>query len=227
MSARAEKPGGFLLPWLAGYQKDWLRPDVVAGLTAAAVVIPKAMAYATIAGLPVEVGLYTAFLPMLVYALARDARASLSVSTTTTLAILTGANARPGRPGRRSGGAAARLGHPDAPRRSDPGRGLGAAARLRRQLHLRAGPDRLQGRDRRRHRPRPDPEAPRLPHSRGARSSRICSRPSGHLPETSLPTLAVAVATIAILVGLERFLPRVPAPLVAVAAGIAGARCSD
>jgi len=41
-----------LLPdWLLNYQKDWLRPDVIAGLTTAAVVIPKAMAYATIAGL--------------------------------------------------------------------------------------------------------------------------------------------------------------------------------
>jgi hypothetical protein len=38
--------------WLFSYQKDWLRPDLIAGLTAAAVVIPKAMAYATIAGLP-------------------------------------------------------------------------------------------------------------------------------------------------------------------------------
>ena len=37
-----------------------LRKDVVAGLTAAAVVLPKAMAYATVAGLPVTVGLYTA-----------------------------------------------------------------------------------------------------------------------------------------------------------------------
>jgi MFS superfamily sulfate permease-like transporter len=33
-------------------------------LTAAAVVLPKAMAYATVAGLPVEVGLYTAFVPI-------------------------------------------------------------------------------------------------------------------------------------------------------------------
>jgi MFS superfamily sulfate permease-like transporter len=41
-----------------------LRFDVVAGLTAAAVVLPKAMAYATVAGLPVAVGLYTAFVPM-------------------------------------------------------------------------------------------------------------------------------------------------------------------
>ena len=43
-----------------------MRFDVVAGLTAAAVVLPKAMAYATVAGLPVAVGLYTAFIPMVI-----------------------------------------------------------------------------------------------------------------------------------------------------------------
>src|SRR3954466_5018151 len=66
-----------------------LRFDVIAGLTAAAVVLPKAMAYATVAGLPVSVGLYTAFIPMIVYALLGTSRV-LSVSSTTTLAILTG-----------------------------------------------------------------------------------------------------------------------------------------
>ena len=66
-----------------------LRLDVVAGLVAAAVVLPKAMAYATVAGLPVAVGLYTAFIPMLVYALLGSSRV-LSVSSTTTLAILAG-----------------------------------------------------------------------------------------------------------------------------------------
>lgn len=66
-----------------------LRPDVIAGLTAAAVVLPKAMAYATVAGLSVSVGLYTAFVPMIVYALLGTSRV-LSVSSTTTLAILTG-----------------------------------------------------------------------------------------------------------------------------------------
>lgn len=65
-----------------------LRPDIVAGLTAAAVVLPKAMAYATVAGLPVAVGLYTAFVPMLIYALLGTSRV-LSVSSTATLAILT------------------------------------------------------------------------------------------------------------------------------------------
>ena len=66
-----------------------LRFDIVAGLTAAAVVLPKAMAYATVAGLPVAVGLYTAFVPMVIYALLGTSRV-LSVSSTTTLAILAG-----------------------------------------------------------------------------------------------------------------------------------------
>ena len=66
------------------------RFDLVAGLTAAAVVLPKAMAYATVAGLPVAVGLYTAFVPAIIYGLLGSSRV-LSVSSTTTLAILTGA----------------------------------------------------------------------------------------------------------------------------------------
>src|SRR6516165_667555 len=75
--------------WLRAYRRDWLKPDVIAGLTAAAVVIPQALAYATVAGLQVQVGLYTAFLPMLIYAWLGTSR-PLSVSTTATLAILTG-----------------------------------------------------------------------------------------------------------------------------------------
>ena len=58
------------------------------------------MAYATIAGLPVQVGLYTAFVPMVVYALLGTSR-PLSVSTTTTIAILTAAAARARRARRR------------------------------------------------------------------------------------------------------------------------------
>src|SRR4029450_2513864 len=75
-----------------------LRADLIAGLTAAAVVVPKAMGYATIAGLPVQVGLYTAFVPMIVYALLGTSR-PLSVSTTTTIAILTAAELARAAPG--------------------------------------------------------------------------------------------------------------------------------
>ena len=85
------------MDWLVAYRKEWLRGDVVAGLVTAAVVIPKAMAYATVAGLPVEAGLYTACVPMLIYALVGTSR-PLSVSTTTTIAILTGAQIAQSRP---------------------------------------------------------------------------------------------------------------------------------
>jgi SulP family sulfate permease len=77
-----------ILSWLPRYQPAWLRFDLVAGLTAAAVVIPQAMAYAAIAGLPVQVGLYTALVPMLVYVLLGTSR-PLSVSSTSTISMLT------------------------------------------------------------------------------------------------------------------------------------------
>ena len=80
-----------MIDWLVAYRKEWLRPDLVAGLTAAAVVIPKSMAYATVAGLPIEVGLYTAFVPIVIYAVLGSSRV-LSVSTTTTIAILVAAD---------------------------------------------------------------------------------------------------------------------------------------
>ncbi len=79
-----------MLDWLRHYRKEWVRHDITAGLTTAAVVIPKSMAYATIAGLPVQVGLYTAFVPLIIYAVLGTSR-PMSTTTTTTLAILTGA----------------------------------------------------------------------------------------------------------------------------------------
>ncbi len=83
--------GEFLIPsrrpWWTTYRPEWWRGDLVAGLTASAVVVPKAMAFASIAGLPVQVGLATCLAPMLVYAFCGTSRV-LSVSSTTTLAIL-------------------------------------------------------------------------------------------------------------------------------------------
>src|SRR5882672_8166389 len=91
LSAEPRRGGPLpMLDWLFGYRKEWLRLDLIAGLITAAVVIPKAMAYATIAGLPVQVGLYTALVPMAIYAVIGTSQ-PLSVSTTTTLAILAAA----------------------------------------------------------------------------------------------------------------------------------------
>ena len=78
----------WLFSTLEGYRRQWLSRDILAGLSAGAVVVPQAMAYATIANLPVQVGLYTCIVPMLVYALLGGSRA-MSVSTTSTIATLT------------------------------------------------------------------------------------------------------------------------------------------
>jgi high affinity sulfate transporter 1 len=211
-----------ILPgWLLGYRKDWLKPDVVAGLTAAAVVIPKAMAYATIAGLPVEVGLYTAFVPMLVYA-ALGTSSVLSVSTTTTMAILTGADLAEVV---RSGDSSALLGA-TATLTLLVGAILVVAGILRLGfvanfisepvlIGFKAGIGIVIILD----------QVPKLLGfhiPRGTFFQKLAAT-FQHLPETSLPTLVVTVVTIAMLVGLEHYVPRVPAPLVAVAAGIAGA----
>ena len=77
-----------ILGWLPVYRSSWLRSDLMAGVTTAAVVIPQAMAYATLAGLPVEVGLYASLTPMVVYALLGTSRV-LSVSVTSTISLLT------------------------------------------------------------------------------------------------------------------------------------------
>ena len=97
MSSRAPNETGAPQPsrsrsffgWLRGYDRAAFPADLVAGLTAAAVVLPKAMAYATVASLPVQVGLTTALVPPVVYA-ALGRSSVLSVSTTTTIAILVG-----------------------------------------------------------------------------------------------------------------------------------------
>jgi sulfate permease, SulP family len=78
----------WLLPTFAGYRREWLAPDIIGGISAGAVVVPQAMAYATIANLPVQIGLYTCIVPMFVYAMLGGSRA-MSVSTTSTIATLT------------------------------------------------------------------------------------------------------------------------------------------
>jgi high affinity sulfate transporter 1 len=63
-----------LLRDLRHYRKEWLSRDVIAGLSVAAVQVPTAIAYATLAGFPPEVGLYASILPVLVYALFSSSR---------------------------------------------------------------------------------------------------------------------------------------------------------
>ena len=198
-----------------------LRFDVVAGLTAAAVVLPKAMAYATVAGLPVAVGLYTALIPMVIYALLGSSQV-LNVSSTATLAILAGTQLG--------------LAVPDG----DPTRLLTATSTLAalvgvmlllaRLLRLgfvanfisapvltgfKAGIGFVIVLD----------QVPKLFGIHITKQGFFADAVSviQHLTDTSPITLAVAVATFAVLIGMDRRWPHSPAPLVAVGGGIAAA----
>ena len=196
-----------------------LRFDIVAGLTAAAVVLPKAMAYATVAGLPVAVGLYTAFIPMAVYALLGSSRV-LSVSSTATLGILTATQLGLVVPD----GDAAKLVTATATLAAL----VGAMLLVARLLKLgfvanfistpvltgfKAGIGLVIVLD----------QAPKLIGVHIAKHGFFADVLSlaQHVPETSMITLAVAVATFAVLIAMERLWPHSPAPLVVVGGSIA------
>jgi SulP family sulfate permease len=63
-----------ILRWLSGYRRDWLLPDVLAGLAVWAVMVPEGMAYAGIVGVPPIMGLYTIVPPLIAYALLGTSR---------------------------------------------------------------------------------------------------------------------------------------------------------
>lgn len=206
------------IAWVREYSRAWLRPDVIAGLTAAAVVIPKAMAYATVAGLPVQVGLYTAFVPMVVYALLGSSR-PLSVSTTTTIAILAAAELGRAAPG----GGAAELAAAAATLAMLVGAMLVGASVLRfgfianfisepvlvgfkSAIGLVIVVDQL----------------PKLLgiHLDKSGFFRDLAAIAGQLPRVSVATVVLAAAVLALILALERYARRAPAPLVALAVAI-------
>ncbi len=76
-----------IVDWLPRYRRSWLRADAIAGLTLWGLVVPEGMAYAGIAGLPPQAGLYTLVASLLVYALLGTAR-HLSVQATSATAAL-------------------------------------------------------------------------------------------------------------------------------------------
>ncbi len=56
-----------ILGWLPHYDRRWLPADALAGLSVWALLVPQSLAYATLAGVPVQYGLYTAFAALLAY----------------------------------------------------------------------------------------------------------------------------------------------------------------
>ena len=73
--------------WLTEYRLDWLRGDIVAGITLAAYAIPVSLAYATLAGLPPQVGIYGYLLGGLGYALLGSSR-QLAIGPTSAISLM-------------------------------------------------------------------------------------------------------------------------------------------
>lgn len=83
------------LNWLSELKKaSVLKADIVAGITVALILIPQSMAYAQLAGLPTQYGLYASFLPILVSALLGSSR-QLSTGPVAIVSLLTAATLEP------------------------------------------------------------------------------------------------------------------------------------
>lgn len=80
--------------WLFGYQAAWLRSDIIAGVTLAAYAIPVSLAYAALAGLAPQVGVYGYMLGGLGYALLGTSR-QLAVGPTSAISLMIAATVGP------------------------------------------------------------------------------------------------------------------------------------
>ena len=185
-------------PVLRGYRRSWLRADIVAGLTLAAVAIPETMGYTSIAQVPVITGLYTVLFPAVLFALLGSSRLLVVGADSATAAILAG---RPGRPRDRRAqpnspqwlamGSADRS---DLRRAAHPGPAAEAGVPRRLLVGLRA--DRLPHRCRHPGAHRPDPR-----HARGSPRDRAAGSSSSGDPDQPRPDTAA-------LAGLRRRHPR-------------------
>lgn len=208
-----------MMEWLPSYRKEWLRFDLMAGLTAATVIIPKAMAYAAIAGLPLVVGLYTSLVMLVMYAVLGTSRL-LSVTTSSTIAILASSALGAIAPD----GNIATLLSASATLSLLVGAFLLLAGLFRLGMlanlisdpvltGFKAGIGMVIVLD----------QIPRLLDVHITKASFFQDIVSiiQHLPEASLATFILAMSMLALMLGLKHFTPRLPASLITVAVGIA------
>ena len=90
-TANQKAPGGLLpiLSWLPRYDRKWLRADLIAGVAVVAMIVPKNLGYAEIAGVPVQNGLYAAAAGAIIYALFCTSR-HISTGPSSSLAAVAG-----------------------------------------------------------------------------------------------------------------------------------------
>ena len=79
-----------ILSWVPGYQRSWLRFDLIGGLTVCAILVPEGMAYAQLAGVPPEYAFYAAPIALLAYAVLGSSR-QLVVAVSSAVAIMSAA----------------------------------------------------------------------------------------------------------------------------------------
>ncbi len=207
------------LSWRHGYDRATLRADAVAGLTVAVMLVPQSMAYAALAGMPPVTGLYASIVPLLVYALLGTS-GQLAVGPVAITALLTASAVAPladGDPARyaalaallallvgalqlllgllRAGVLVSFLSHAVIVGFTGGAAILIGASQLRDALGVEA------------------PRADALPGTVAALA--------GVLDEIHLPTLAITAGAVVALVALKRLAPRMPGPLLVIAAATA------
>jgi len=84
----------WLPAWLRGYQPAWLAGDLTAGVIVTVMLIPQSLAYALLAGLPPEVGLYASILPIVAYALLGSSM-TLAVGPVAVASLMTASALQP------------------------------------------------------------------------------------------------------------------------------------
>jgi SulP family sulfate permease len=214
-----------LLAWARPYRREDLRPDLLAGLTVGAMIVPQAMAYAVLAGLPPQVGLYAATVPIALYALLGSSRV-LAVGPVAVVSLLTAsalsAHYTPASDRyvtaaawlallcgavhlvmsiSRIGFLADFLSHPVIVGFTAAAGLIIGASQLKSLLGIKV--------------PRTDDFGPTI------------AEVVRHLDETSWATLAVGLGCIALLLGFRQFLPRWPGALIVVALSVAAVRLLD
>ena len=91
---RLEPPSLPIRTWLPQYERRWLRPDLIAAAAVWAVLVPEGMAYASLAGMPPETGLFAALAPLLAYAVLGTCR-ELTVGPSSAVAAYSAAAVAP------------------------------------------------------------------------------------------------------------------------------------
>ena len=213
---------------LRGYQRAWLRTDILAGITLAAVAIPETMGYTSIAGTPIVTGIYTIIFPTVIFALLGSSRLLVVGADSATAAILAAGLGGLEVAGLSSGTAewlawtslVALL--------------CGAMLLVARLLKLGfigdflsasvligfltgVGISVLTGQI---------PDMLGVPKSSGNWFEQQWGTITS-IPDSSLPTVGFAVLTLAIIIGFKRFLPVVPGAVVAVVLSIVISSAAD